>query len=126
MMIRYLLAAALAAVPTAPSFAQNADVEAGKRAFLQCRACHTVEVNGRSLNGPNLHGLFGSKAGTKAGFKYSPALANSGITWTDQQLDRWFANPRGAIPGNKMVFMGVRDPKVRRQLIAFLKVETAR
>ena len=126
MTIRLLSAAALLAAAATPAAAQNADADAGKRAFLQCRACHTVDAGGRNLAGPNLHGMFGAKMGSKPGFTYSTALKNAGFAWTEERLDKWLADPRGALPGNRMLFLGVKDPKVRRLLIAYLKKETAK
>src|SRR4051794_7522658 len=80
------------------------DPAAGKAVFNRCRICHTVEAGGRSGTGPNLHGLFGRKAGSTEGFAYSAAMQNSGIVWDDSSLQRYLHNPKQAIPGNKMAF----------------------
>ena len=49
------------------AFAQSGDATRGERLFnQQCKACHTVEKDGRNGIGPNLHGMFGSKAGAAA------------------------------------------------------------
>src|SRR4051794_7392245 len=58
-----------------------ADAAAGKAVFNRCRICHTVEAGGRDGAGPNLHGLFGRKAGTVGPFAYSEAMKNSGVLW---------------------------------------------
>lgn len=74
--------------------------------------------------GPNLHGLFGRKAGTVAGFKtYSPALKASGIVWDAKSLDQYLAAPTTKVPGTRMV-VKVSDPARRAALIAYLRAET--
>ena len=98
----------------------QADPAKGKVLFLQCRACHTVEVDGGNKVGPNLHGLLGRKAGTAPGFNYSPAMAAATIVWTPETLDRWLARPAEMVPGTAMVFVGVPNPQDRANLIAWL------
>jgi cytochrome c len=52
--------------------AQDGDAARGQRLFnQQCRACHTLEKGGANTAGPNLNGLFGSKAGTVQGYEFS-------------------------------------------------------
>ncbi len=73
--------------------------------------------------GPNLHGLFGRKAGAVKGFAYSPALKASGLVWNAKTLDQYLAAPTATVPGTRMV-MKVGDPARRAALIAYLKAET--
>lgn len=115
------IAAAVAALP-APY--NEADYAAGQRLFAQCRSCHTVEEGAPNRVGPNLHGIFGREIGTVEGFNYSPAVTEANFTWDAAQLDHWLANPREFLPGNRMAFVGVRDDVQRRDLIAYLLVET--
>lgn len=114
-------AALLASLP-APYNA--ADLENGRRVFARCRACHTITEGGPNMTGPNLHGVFGREAGAKEGYNYSPALRQADFIWDAGQLDHWLENPREFLRGNKMSFAGIRDPDDRRDVIAFLKVET--
>ena len=111
----------LAALP-AP-FAQG-DLENGRAVFARCRSCHTITPNGPNMTGPNLHGVIGRVAGTHAGFNYSPALKAAGFTWDGDKVDHWLENPRTFLAGNKMSFPGLPDATDRRDVIAFLKVET--
>lgn len=112
---------ALTAAP--PSALANPAPVQGAQAFAQCRACHTLPAGGKSVMGPNLHGLLGRKAGAVAGFNYSPALKKSGIVWDAKSLDQYLAAPTAKVPGTRMV-MKVADPARRAALIAYLKAET--
>ncbi|MEQ9111283.1 MAG: cytochrome c family protein [Rhodospirillaceae bacterium] len=120
---------ALVAGSSMPSAAQEMTDEElmnrGKRVFVLCRSCHTLEADGRHKVGPNLHGMFGSKAGAKDGFRYSDAVLESGIIWSAETLEEWLVKPKDFLPGNKMAFAGVRKESDRDALIAYLKAETA-
>lgn len=119
-------AAAVAAVivgMAAPAFAQ--DVAKGQRVFnTQCRACHKVEKDASSPVGPTLHGLFGRKAGSLAGFEFSDAMKASGITWDDATLAEYLKDPKAKVPGGKMAFAGVKNPAQLDDLLAYLKDAT--
>ncbi len=125
MTVKTLLAAAIAATAFAlPAVAQ--DVANGEDVFKKCRACHRVGPDAKNLVGPQLNGIVGRKAGTVEGFKYSPAnqkAATDGLMWTEENLDKYLADPRGFMPGNKMAFAGVKDDKDRKDLIAYLKAQ---
>jgi len=102
----------------------TADVERGQTMYFQCRACHSLNEGGPHKVGPNLYGVFGSKVGFAPGFAYSDALANADIVWTVEAMDEWLARPGSYLPGNRMVFVGVKDARERANLIAYLKQET--
>lgn len=103
----------------------EANYEAGRRAFAQCRSCHTIDEGAGNRVGPNLHGVFGREIGSVAGFTYSQPVQDANFVWTAEQLDHWLQNPQSFLPGNRMAFAGVRDATARRDLIAYLMVETA-
>lgn len=107
-----------------PAPYSEADPDNGRRVFARCRSCHTLPEGGPNLTGPNLWAVFGRQAGSLQGYNYSPALRNADFIWTAEQLDEWLNNPRDFLPGNKMSFAGVRDEQDRRDLIAWLKIET--
>jgi cytochrome c len=107
-----------------PSPYNTADIENGKRKFGMCRSCHTIVPGGANLTGPNLHGVFGRKAGSLENYKYSDVVKNAGFVWDAEHLDKWLAEPRTFLPGTKMSFAGLKNEKDRIDLIAYLKVET--
>jgi cytochrome c len=98
------------------------DPVAGKKSFGQCQACHTVEKGGAEAAGPNLAGVFGSKAASRRpDFPYSPALKASGLTWDAATLDRWIEDPLKTVPGTSMHFIGVPRKPTRANIIAYLE-----
>lgn len=107
-----------------PAPYNTGDLLNGQSKFALCRSCHTITEGGPNMTGPNLYGVFGRKAGSKADYKYSPTVAAAGFDWDAEHLDKWLTNPRGFMPGTKMTFAGLDDPKDRIDLIAYLKVET--
>jgi cytochrome c len=105
--------------------AQSGDAAKGQRVFnQQCRACHTLEKDGAQTVGPNLHGVFGRKAGTAAGFEFSDAMKTSGIVWDEATMAEYNRNPKAKVPGTKMVFNGVRNAGQLADLVAYLKQAT--
>jgi len=118
----------LAVSGLSPAFADSAPDEAtlklGQRVFLLCQSCHTTAENAGNKIGPNLWGVFGRKAGTKADFRYSDAVSKSGITWSEQTIDQWITNPGQFISGTRMAFRGVDNADNRKALIAYLKQQT--
>ncbi|MEM7743175.1 MAG: c-type cytochrome [Pseudomonadota bacterium] len=103
-----------------------AEMTNGERQFARkCSICHTLTPDGARRAGPSLYGIFGRRAGTYAGYRYSPALAQSDIVWDAETIDRLFEEgPDHYTPGSKMpmqVIAGVAD---RADLIAFLAQNT--
>jgi cytochrome c len=105
--------------------AQSGDAARGQRVFnTQCRACHTLEKDGASTAGPNLHGVFGRKAGTGGGYDSSDAMKASGIVWDDTTMAEYNRDPKGKVPGTKMLFNGVKNAAQLADLVAYLKEAT--
>ena len=97
------------------------DAAAGEKVFAQCRACHQIGESAKNAVGPVLNGLFGRKSGTIEGFNYSPANKNSGITWDEATFREYIKDPKAKIPGTKMNFPGLKDPKQIDDVVAYLK-----
>lgn len=121
---RSLMASSLVALalslPSAAG-AADGDAAAGKKVFNQCAACHSM-AKGKNGLGPSLHGVVGRKAGTAEGFKnFSPAMKESNITWTPENISKYLANPKGFIPGNRMVFVGLKKDEDIANVIAFIQ-----
>jgi cytochrome c len=114
-----LLLASAVLMFAAPARADG-DAAAGQKTFAQCRVCHSVDAGKNGL-GPSLHGIVGRKAASAEGFKtYSPAMQKSGITWTEDNLKKYLADPKGFIPGNRMVYAGLKKAEDVDNVIAYL------
>jgi cytochrome c len=100
--------------PEPPSIARGAEL------WGKCRACHTIEPNGRNIVGPRLHGIFGRTAGTQPDYRYSEAMKTSGLIWTEETLDAYLAATQDFMPGTKM-YGGLAIPQDRADLIAWLR-----
>jgi len=97
-----------------------ANPKRGQLLYMVCKACHDVEAGLPHKVGPNLHGMFGRKAGTAEGFRYTDALAKSGIVWTPETMDAWLKQPGAQVPGNGMAFAGIANDADRASLVAWL------
>jgi cytochrome c len=107
-----------------PAPYNTADLDNGQSKFALCQTCHTIVEGGPNMTGPNLHGVFGRKAASLPGFSYSDALKATGWTWDAQRIDTWITDPKAALPGAKMTFAGLKDPKDRTDVIAYLMINT--
>ncbi|WP_158044150.1 c-type cytochrome [Skermanella pratensis] len=95
----------------------------GEKVFRACKACHSLEAGKKGV-GPSLHGLMGRQSGTVEGFAYSPAMKNANLTWNDENLAKYLADPKGFIAGNKMAYAGVKKEDDLKNLIAYLNEAT--
>ena len=122
------LAAALGAAPllltvqlvTATAAHADGDPTKGKQIFNKCMVCHSIQAGVNKI-GPSLHGVVGRKAGTVDGYNYTDAMKNSGFTWDEATLNKYLTNPRKAVPGTRMVFVGLPKEPDRLDVIAYLK-----
>jgi len=118
-MTRHALFGVTVAIIIAGLSAVRGQVQQGGETLFEkrCAGCHALD---RDKEGPRLQGVFGRKAASITSFQFSDALKRSGITWTEEMLDKWLANPEALAPGNDMDFH-VADPQERRQIIEYLK-----
>lgn len=114
-LLSLLPAAGLSAAETEPG-----DPARGAELWAKCQACHTIAKGARHTVGPNLFGILGRKAATQPGYRYSPALAASGLVWSDEALDRFLAATQDTVPGSKM-YGGLAIAQDRLDLIAWMR-----
>jgi len=93
------------------------DVTAGERIYTQCTGCHAPAYH---RTGPLHCGLLGRRAGSVAGFEFTPEMKDSGIIWTKETLNHFLMAPLEMIPGTSMGFAGITSFRDRMQLIAYL------
>lgn len=134
-MRKFLLAAALTVVPAA-ALADNhgeavevdyaaqvaelgGDAEKGAKVYRKCKTCHVIDSE-KNRAGPHQVGIIGRPAGVVDGFKYSKAMAESGLVWDVATIDGYLENPRKFLPGNKMAFPGLKKEQDRKDVIAYL------
>jgi cytochrome c len=121
----FALSVSVAVLLAGSASAQSGNEARGERLFnQQCKACHTLAKDGASTVGPNLHGLIGRKAGSTEGFSSSDAMKSSGIVWDDKTLIEYLKDPKGRVPGTKMVYAGLKQEAQQADMIAYLKKAT--
>jgi len=121
---RFLTFASLALFAAGGAHAQTGDSKPGQAVFDgQCASCHTVKP-GQHGFGPSLAGVVGRKAGTSAGFDYTPAMKGSGLSWDAATLDAFLADSSKKVPGTAMA-VAVPSEKDRADVIAFLAAQGA-
>ena len=119
-MTRKLLIA-FAALGAATVAAPAQDLAAGATSFKKCVSCHDVGETAKNKVGPLLNGLEGRKSGTIAGYNYSDANKNSGITWNEATFLEYIKDPKAKIPNTKMVFAGIKNETEAKNLWAHLR-----
>jgi nitrite reductase (NO-forming) len=96
------------------------DPAAGEQVFRKCQACHSLQAGAHTV-GPPLQGVIGRTAGSVPGYPYSVAMRRSGLYWSPDTLDKFLTSPSTFVHGTKMIFTGLRDPKDRANVIAYLE-----
>lgn len=114
-----LAAAALTALTMAGA-AHAQDAAAGEQVFKMCMPCHSIGPGAKNKIGPELNGLDGRHSGTAPSFSYSEANKSSGVVWNKDTFEKYINDPRAMIPGTKMIFPGIKDPKKVADLWAYV------
>jgi cytochrome c len=111
-------AAAIVLLSNTSAFAAD-NVARGQALYeSRCGACHSIQSN---RVGPKHLGVVGRKAGSIAGYDYSPALKKAKFVWTPKQLDKWLQGPGKLVRGTNMAFT-VPKAEDREAIIAYLAV----
>lgn len=98
-----------------------ANADAPPPSFAVCMACHVSAQGLPSRAGPNLFGILGRPAATYPGFSYSAAMKSSGIVWTADELEQFLASPQAHVPGTSMMFAGLDDAVIRKEVVDYLQ-----
>ncbi len=118
---KWLFSLAAIVMLAAPAIAGDAAL--GQKVFNKCKACHEA-ADVKNKVGPGLKGLFGRKAGSVEGYAYSDAMKNSGITWGEDTLKAYLADPKAVVPGGKMSFAGLKKEEELENIIEYLEEAT--
>ncbi|AQS64134.1 cytochrome c family protein [Rhizobium rhizogenes] len=120
---RYITAATVFSLLAASAFAEG-DAAHGEKVFSRCSTCHSADTP-RTRMGPHLMGVVGRPMASVADYgHYSQALKDAraaGRVWTEDELQKFIASPKKAIPGNAMRFFGLWSETDITDLIAYLK-----
>jgi cytochrome c len=100
-----------------------ASAEDGAGLFKKCSSCHVVKKDAASGVAPNLWGIVNRPKASQADFaaKYSDAIKAKGGEWTYENLAAFIHQPKGYLPGTKMVFAGIKDPAEIANIVAYLR-----
>lgn len=106
--MKFVVAAATAALLVASPATAEGDVEAGEKGFKKCKACHSVvNPDGDVLykggkTGPNLYGIVGRGVAAED-FKYGAGLLEAkeaGAVWTEEMLVAYVMDPKAWLADN--------------------------
>ncbi len=93
--------------------------ERGRSAASRCWVCHDLAGTVKKV-GPSLLGVYGRRSGDAPNFSPSPAMKDAGIVWDDATLAAFLRDPAGVVPGNRMVYAGLRDENALSDLLFYL------
>lgn len=102
------------------SAAQAGDAVKGEKVFKKCKACHYVD-KAKNKTGPHLVDILDRAAGSIEGYKYSKAMANSGLIWDEATLTAYLKAPKKFVKGTKMAFAGLKKDADIANVIAYLR-----
>jgi len=97
----------------------------GAQVFRACIACHTLKADEGNRAGPTLHGIFGRRIATLAGYNFSVGLKHLDFVWTPETLAKLFEiGPARYTPGTKMPEQRIGALEDRDALVKFLEKAT--
>ena len=122
--VEYSDAQKAAILATFPAPYNAADLAEGEKEFNKCRVCHTITPDKMNMTGPHLYGVFGRKSGSTPGYPFTEAMTKHDVVWGFDTLDAYLTSPQTVVKGTKMGFQGIQDADKRRNLIAYLALES--
>ena len=102
------------------AFLAMGDVATGEKQFKKCKACHSINKDGRNNIGPKLWNVMFRPVGSITDYKYSQALSSYKKEWNWEEMNGFLIKPAKWIKGNKMGFAGIKDEKERASVILYL------
>lgn len=91
----------------------------GRAAASRCWTCHDLAGTVKKV-GPSLLGVYGRRSGDAPNYNASPAIKSASIVWDDASLAAFLRDPAGFVPGNRMVYAGLRDENALSDLLFYL------
>ena len=113
----------MAAASFVSSSAFAGDAAKGEAIFKKCAACHQVGPEAENKVGPQLTAVVGRQVASVEGYKYGKsivALGETGLTWTEEELDAYLVNPK------KYLRAKLDDKKAKSKMSFKLKKEAER
>ncbi|MFK7867334.1 MAG: cytochrome c family protein [Alphaproteobacteria bacterium] len=101
-----------------------ASIDDGAKVVKKCAACHEFTKDGNNKVGPVLWNIVGSNIAAVDGFQYSSALTALDGVWDYEALNLFLLNPKQYASGTKMSFAGLRKPKDRAAIIAYMRAQS--
>ena len=101
----------------------DGDPENGRKVFKKCRICHRIGPNAKHGIGPILNNIFGAKAGSREGYRYSKQMTEAGengLDWDEDTLSEFLINPKTFFPGHRHIVPPYKGNNMDH-LIAYLK-----
>lgn len=94
----------------------------GARLFRKCAGCHALTNTETQRSGPHFAGLFGRRAGSVPGYRYSQALRETELVWTRRTIHALFQRgPDRYLPGTKMPVQRIPDAASLDHLVDYLQ-----
>ena len=102
------------------AFLAMGDVATGEKQFKKCKACHSINKDGRNNIGPKLWNVMFRPVGSITDYKYSKALSSYKKEWDWEEMNGFLIKPAKWIKGNKMGFAGLKKEEDRASVILYL------
>ena len=127
--LNLMVVAGVASLAAGQALALEGNVDAGKKVFTKCAACHGIGETSKPI-GPTLNKVIGRTARTEPEFlkkgaagysKKLIAAGQAGLVWTDEEILKWITSPQKMIPGTKMAFPGLTKEQDRVDVLAYVK-----